>query len=273
MSDLINIDIVDAIAVFTHKDQLQKIIDRIKEEVDGFVPDLSTEKGRKEIASIARKVSSSKVAIDKAGKELVSGWKAQCKEVDNGRKFVRDELDSLRDKVREPLTMWENEQKAKEEAALREKEEAERLERERIEAEQRAKEEELRKKEAELEEKERAMREAEEKARIEKEAQENARREAEAAIERERLDAERRVREEKQRADLEILRAKEQSERLEREKKEAEERRKADVEHRRAVNNAAVSSIIDQLGCDRQLGINIIRAIASNKVANVTINY
>ena len=72
---------------------------------------VDTQEGRKQIASTSAKVSSTKVFIDSIGKDLVSEWKKSSKHVDVQRKRVRDELDALRDSVREPLTKWENAEK------------------------------------------------------------------------------------------------------------------------------------------------------------------
>jgi hypothetical protein len=87
------------------------ILSKIKEEVSRFVPDMTTAKGRKEIASIAAKVAKSKTYLDGLGKDLVSDWKAKSKQVDNERKKIREELDLLKAQVRKPLTEWENKEK------------------------------------------------------------------------------------------------------------------------------------------------------------------
>src|ERR1035441_8205412 len=47
---------------------LDKIIALIRKEVEQFQPDISTEKGRKAIASLARKVASSKARLEDYGK-------------------------------------------------------------------------------------------------------------------------------------------------------------------------------------------------------------
>lgn len=86
---------------------LDPVLEAITKEVKSFVPDLTTEKGRKEIASLAYKVSKSKTLLDDLGKDLVSEWKEQSKKVDNERKRVREYLDKLRDEVRAPLTEYE----------------------------------------------------------------------------------------------------------------------------------------------------------------------
>lgn len=99
-----------ALAIFTKEKGLDPLLKEVFEAAESFVPDLSSDKGRKEIASMAYKVSQSKTAIDSVGKDLVSKLKEQPKLVDSERKRVRDILDDLRDKVRKPLTDWEAEE-------------------------------------------------------------------------------------------------------------------------------------------------------------------
>lgn len=133
-SDLIKINSINAIEVFGQPEKLDEILKKIKDEALSFVPDLTTAGGRKEVASMAYKVSQSKTAIDNAGKELTAEWKKKSKAVDESRKAAREFLDNLRDQVRQPLTEWEEAEKAriekerieaeKKEAAIREKAEA-----------------------------------------------------------------------------------------------------------------------------------------------------
>ena len=99
-----------AISIFI-ENRVDSVLREIEKEALSFVPDLSTSSSRKEIASIARKVSKSKVILDNAGKELTADWKAQSKLVDASRKESRDFLDLLRDTVRKPLTDWEDKKK------------------------------------------------------------------------------------------------------------------------------------------------------------------
>ena len=94
-------------AVFRTKDGVDPIIDRIQREVRAHAPDLTTKKGRDAIASLAHKVSKSKVALDDAGKALTEDAKKHIAAVDAARKKVRDTLDALRDECRKPLTDWE----------------------------------------------------------------------------------------------------------------------------------------------------------------------
>lgn len=233
---LVVLEKVNAIEVFTGPEGIEKILRDIEGKVAAFTPDTTTVKGRKEIASMAYKVSQSKTLLDSLGKELVAEWKAQSAKVDASRKVARDRLDELRDRTRQPLTEWEEAEaarieaerlveelrKAEEEAwdehdlFLRQKEiEAKEAELARIEAERLAKE--------EAERKERERQEHEE--RIRKEAEGRAKREAEEAARQKILEAERKERE-----------AKEAAERAEREKMEAA--RRAKEEQERAVREA-----------------------------------
>jgi len=98
------------VALFTDGG-VDEFIKKARESAKAEVFDVSTAKGRKSIASKANDVAKMKVAIDKAGKELVGGWKEKAKVVDADRKKIRDEFDALKIEVRKPLTDWEEEQK------------------------------------------------------------------------------------------------------------------------------------------------------------------
>lgn len=86
---------------------LKPFIDRVREEVSGEVPDLSTKKGRDRVASLAAKVGKSKVAVEKPGRDYLKKLKEMPKVVEEElREFVRA-MDALRDETRKPLTDWE----------------------------------------------------------------------------------------------------------------------------------------------------------------------
>ncbi|WOI93139.1 coiled-coil domain-containing protein [Citrobacter koseri] len=117
VTDLVVIEKSNAMAVFTSKEQLDPLLEKIETEARSLVPDLTTKKGRDAIASMAHKVARSKTYIDNAGKDLVAELKALPKQIDESRRIVRERLDALKDEVRRPLTEWEAEQeriKAKE---------------------------------------------------------------------------------------------------------------------------------------------------------------
>lgn len=308
---LIPLESVNAVEVFTGGG-LDDLLARIRAEAVTLVPNVKTVAGRKEIASIAYKVSRSKTAIDEAGKALVADLKKQTGDIDSARKKARDTLDALRDEVRKPLTDWEEEQA--------------RIERERVEAEERARAEaeaarlaEIARKEEEIRAREEAVRAAEEaerqrvaaeqaererverEARLQAEAAENAKREATAAVERaereareateraarEAAEAEQRAKDAAERAEREKAeavaaaerRAQEEADRAERERqakadaqRRADEARAADVEHRRSINRAAMAALIAQ-GISEDDAATVITAIVQGKVPAVAIRY
>lgn len=94
-------------ALFQTAEAVDPIIARIRAEVMSQAPDLTTDKGRKAIASLAYKVSTSKTALDAAGETLIEDARKQVDVVNAARKKIRDKLDKLRDEVRKPLTDWE----------------------------------------------------------------------------------------------------------------------------------------------------------------------
>lgn len=96
-----------ALEVYSKPNGLEPWLDKIRAEVTGHVPDLTTKKGRDAIASRAHKVGKAKVALDDIGKELVAELKEVPKKIDAERKRMRDLLDALKEEVRAPLTAWE----------------------------------------------------------------------------------------------------------------------------------------------------------------------
>ncbi|WP_272537590.1 MULTISPECIES: cell envelope biogenesis protein TolA [Providencia] len=109
-NELVVIEKSTALEVFKSSDSVEDIIRKVEQEVNSFIPDVSTAKGRKEIASLAYKVAQSKTYLDGLGKDLVAELKEIPKLIDANRRTVRERFDTLRDKVRLPLTEWEAEQ-------------------------------------------------------------------------------------------------------------------------------------------------------------------
>ena len=96
-----------ALQVFQAPNGLEPYLQKIRDEIDAFVPDVSTRKGREAIASIAYKVARSKTALDNVGKELVAELKDIPKKIDAERKRMRDTLDAWQEEVRRPLNAWQ----------------------------------------------------------------------------------------------------------------------------------------------------------------------
>ncbi|MHC3750733.1 hypothetical protein ACYKDZ_17835 [Stutzerimonas stutzeri] len=95
-----------ALQVFQAANGLDPYLQQIRAEIDAFVPDVTTKKGRDAIASIAHKVARSRTALDNVGKELVAELKEIPKKIDAERKRMRDTLDAWKDEVRAPLNAW-----------------------------------------------------------------------------------------------------------------------------------------------------------------------
>jgi Holliday junction resolvasome RuvABC endonuclease subunit len=230
-STMVTVEPATVQTVFTTDKALDPLIEKIARVVREHQPDVTTAKGRKEIASLAFRVAKTKTYLDELGKDLVTKYKEMPKKIDANRLDMRTRLDALRDEARKPLDVWEAEQvaveakrKADEEAAAlalqiehnhefallmdaefnRKREEAKQA----AEQAKRDHEEQIRR-EAEA----KARREAEDRAQEERAA--NLRRELEAKLALERA--------EKEKVDAEI-RAKEAEERRIREQKEAEEK-------------------------------------------------
>jgi hypothetical protein len=309
---LLPIESINAVEVFKDRGKLDELLTRIRAATATLVPDVTTEAGRKLIASTAYKVARSKTAIDDAGKDLVEGWKKQAKVVDAERKHARDTLDALKDEIRAPLDEWEAEEERKEQALIeearirREEEEATRLaDIERREAEVREREE--RAAAAERAEAERLAVEKAEAERVEREerirqeAQEAAQREADEAVataQRQAQEAEERQRAQAEQAERDRIAAAEQAERdrvqavadaeqrvrdaaavIERERlvreesqRVEDERRAASQNHRRAINRKALAALV-QNNVDETEGKRIIELIATGKVPAVSIQY
>lgn len=121
---IVTIDPGTALAVFTSQDENGKpngadaLLAKIRGYIDAFEPDISTAKGRAEVASMAFKVAKAKTALEAEGKKLADAQKEVPKKIDACRKLIKDTLDSWRDEVRQPLTAWEMAEEARKKAHL-----------------------------------------------------------------------------------------------------------------------------------------------------------
>lgn len=267
-TDLVVIEKANALTVFKSADQIEEIIQKVEREVMSFVPDVTTAKGRKEIASLAYRVSQTKSYLDGLGKDLVAELKEVPKLIDANRKTVRDRLDELRDKARQPVTDWEAEQariKAEEEARIAAEKLAaqiesdheiallmdEKIDRERAEAavvaerQRIAHEEEIRRQAAEQ-----ARIEAEQAAQRERDAAAKREADLQAAKEKAEADAkaaqERAEREKREAAELAERQRIEAAQRAEREKQEAIEAERRKAESAESARKAEEKRIADE---------------------------
>lgn len=276
MNDVITIEKPNALAVFTTPDGLRAILDQIAAEARALTPDVSTAKGRKEIASVAYKVAQSKTYIDGVGKDLVADMKELPKKVDASRKDAREFLDALRDEIRAPLDAWETEQ-TRIEGEKQAAEKAEALAKQVIIDHEIA----LLINDAFDRQKEDQARQAEQ-ARIDREnqirqeAEQKAKQDAERAILEANLQAERAERE-KIEAQQRAARAVEQERQrvaAEEARLQAEEaKRQANVEHKRKINRIALNGLVEFAGLSEDQAKLVIAAIAAGKINHVLISY
>lgn len=103
----------NAVAVLTDEEKFSDFLRRIKEETSKLVPDVTTPKGRKEIAAMAFKVTKTKTAIDAERKRLTEDAREKIKVVDAAGRKIREELDAHAAEVRKPLTDWEDAEDAR----------------------------------------------------------------------------------------------------------------------------------------------------------------
>jgi colicin import membrane protein len=108
-NELVAFKNLDPVEVFK-SGGVQPLIDLVRKELSSEVPDVSTDAGRKRIASRAFLASKSKTALDKLGKDLADELNEKLKPINTERKLARDEFDKMRDETRQPLTDWEKEQ-------------------------------------------------------------------------------------------------------------------------------------------------------------------
>jgi hypothetical protein len=104
------------VATFTRTGAVDDLLERMKRDARARAAelDISTARGRAEIASLARTViARAKTAWIAKGKELTEDWRKQTSAVNADCKKIEAVLDALRDEIRAPLTAWENAEKAR----------------------------------------------------------------------------------------------------------------------------------------------------------------
>jgi colicin import membrane protein len=86
----------------------------IEAEVEAFVPDMTTAKGREECRGLAAKVTRTKTAVDKARLALTEDARAKIKSINESGAVIKERLESLSDRARRPLTEWEEAEEKRE---------------------------------------------------------------------------------------------------------------------------------------------------------------
>lgn len=99
--------------VLTDAEAFDQFYARMKAETDKHVPDVTTDKGRREVIALARRVTTTKTAITAAAKSLTEAWRQQTATVNAARKPIEDRLAALAAEVRQPVTDWETAEAAR----------------------------------------------------------------------------------------------------------------------------------------------------------------
>lgn len=106
-------EVANPLVILTDGAKFDRFYEDVKRETDKLEIDLTTDSGRKRIASMAYKVAQTKTAIDDAGKTLTAEWRDKIGVVDKARRDIRDRMDALKAEVRRPLTEWEEAEAAR----------------------------------------------------------------------------------------------------------------------------------------------------------------
>ena len=101
---------LNAVALFT-SGGADPFIEQLKKKVKEFEPDLTSEKGRKEIKSFAYKIAQTKTKLDEMGASLNEKKLAEIKLVNAERARIKEQMQALQDEVRAPVTQWEEVEK------------------------------------------------------------------------------------------------------------------------------------------------------------------
>jgi colicin import membrane protein len=107
------------------KEKLEGVFAKMYSDIDAELAkrtvDLSTDKGRKQVAADAYKISRLKTAMAEKASELVADQKAIIQTVTKTRQEMEAEFDKRRDLARAPLTVWEETVKITDERASAER--------------------------------------------------------------------------------------------------------------------------------------------------------
>lgn len=98
----------DVPAMFSKPGAIEGLVTAIEKQARAIVTDHTTAKGRKEIKTLASKVSRSKTLIDEVGKEENDERNRLNKAVNAQRNLAKERLDALRDEIKAPVVAWED---------------------------------------------------------------------------------------------------------------------------------------------------------------------
>ena len=113
MNDLITINETTPLKLYENPKTMDDWISRLESEIKSLALDISTEKGRENIRSVAYQLARTKAALDKAGKDLGAEYREKINAINAERNRGVEKLQAIQDEARAPLTEWENAEKSR----------------------------------------------------------------------------------------------------------------------------------------------------------------
>jgi hypothetical protein len=95
-----------ALAILS-EEKFEAFYEKLKAEAAKVSGDVSTNKARDEVRSMAFKIAKTRAAIDKARLGLTEEWRTKTAQANTAGKAIKERLESLEEQVRKPLTDWE----------------------------------------------------------------------------------------------------------------------------------------------------------------------
>jgi colicin import membrane protein len=90
-----------------NEEKFEAFYEKLKAEAAKVSGDVSTNKARDEVRSMAFKIAKTRTAIDKARLGLTEEWRTKTAQANTAGKAIKERLEALEESVRKPLTDWE----------------------------------------------------------------------------------------------------------------------------------------------------------------------
>ena len=97
-----------------NEEKFEAFYEKLKAEAAKVSGDVSTNKARDEVRSMAFKIAKTRTAIDKARLGLTEEWRTKTNQANAAGRAIKERLEALEDQVRKPLTDWEQAEKDRE---------------------------------------------------------------------------------------------------------------------------------------------------------------
>ena len=98
------------LSFFRNGVNLDSLYNVVESKARALVADVTTKEGVSQIKSTARQIASIKKRVDDIGKDVVAELKDLPKQIDANRKKWREDMESLQEEIRKPVTEIENRQ-------------------------------------------------------------------------------------------------------------------------------------------------------------------